>query len=157
MKRNQHQPWTDAMRSRLTELVAWGMPYRDIAERMMREFGTYLSKDACVGMAFRMKLPKRTVRGQPKVKTSDLPPPPPEPARPFAVVFRDRPKPHPGMIGIEHLTSDTCRWPHGDTPPLSYCGKQTHQGGPYCREHAERSYPSITKRVIRPVNQGETA
>lgn len=52
-----------------------------------------------------------------------------------------------GLRGVD-LNQDSCRWPHGD--PLSksfrFCGKETHQGLPYCLEHCRVAYESFSEK-----------
>ena len=130
-------PWTPAMLDRLVELFEDGHTYPDIAGQLNREFGTHFTKNACIGRGRRLGLAVRTA---PKLPSR------PPPWRPFARVLTNRKPPRPGEIAIEQLTNETCRWPHGENPPFSYCGKKVAVGS-YCRTHADMSYAGNTRRA----------
>jgi hypothetical protein len=91
--------------------------FRSIMKAMNAEFGTNLSRNACIGKARRLKAPPR------------------------AVV--NNPVPRPEGLPLDKLRSRSCRWPLGPTmqrPPYFYCGKLTMLGCPYCREHTKAAH-----------------
>ena len=136
--------WDDHLIARFTALHRDGKrPFREIAETLSREFGLRLSKNACIGKARRLSLKER-----PRV----APPPPRKgqrrggrPRRIPAVLpgWRIEPPrlpPAAGRITIYQLESGVCHFPHGETPPYTYCGAKTLRGS-WCPHHERVIYP----------------
>ncbi len=134
-------PWTLEVDLRLRELLDAGHKHPEIARILNQEFDLTLSANACIGRANRLAKRELTGPSEPKRKGAPIR------AVPFPKVFADRPRPRPGEIGIEDLTSNTCRWPNGEGPPYSYCGKPPVDGGPYCDHHANLAYPGYTRKT----------
>lgn len=57
-----------------------------------------------------------------------------------AVLLNPAEEPPSLRLDIMELTHATCRWPHGDNPPFSYCGHQVEWGSRYCPHHARRAF-----------------
>lgn len=150
--------WTSERTFRLRQLHDQGLSFSKIAKQMNADFGLALTANACIGKARRAdfpmryrppKAPKAYKRAPPKPKMitikPKLPPPPPGPppgtSRPIDLAPEVK-----GDLEIYQLTDATCRWPHGASPPYTYCGKPTHQDTPFCRHHHERVYMAPAKR-----------
>ena len=134
--------WTPAMHDRLREL------YRDeaklsfdgIAAKMNVDFGTSLTRNACIGKAHRLMLPLRGANSTKKVRK------PREPTmqkqKPDGVPLPADPEPF--TTTIYQLTPYTCRWPGGDMtarPPFMYCGEEANDFNPYCDHHMLVAHP----------------
>jgi len=110
--------WTPRMEDRLRELQAEGLTFRQIAIQLNAEFNTTLTRNACVGRSYRLKLPPRVAcrPGQPR-------------------------QPRQAPLTIYQLTAKVCHWPvAGERPPYAYCGAPVQGEGPFCRAHAELAY-----------------
>lgn len=67
---------------------------------------------------------------------------------PSSVTYISPPIPQPvstastSRIGIQQLTSQTCRWPigHPKEPGFHFCGRLPKQGSPYCSHHHRVAY-----------------
>lgn len=110
--------WTDDRIAKLKKLWAEGLTTGEIGKRLG------VSKNAVVGKAHRLGLKSR-----------------PSPIR------RTKKKAEPKkeetkVYTLADLTSQTCRWPHGDPKEdnFQFCGKPIVQGKPYCAEHCEYAY-----------------
>ena len=116
-----------------------------ITKQMNEEFGVELTRNACIGKAHRLDLPRRfhphvarkTVAKPAKkvirMKIYQPPPPPPPPPR----------KPEPFTLLIAELESGDCRWPSGgpyDRPPFFYCGEPAILGLSWCKKHARKVF-----------------
>jgi hypothetical protein len=98
------------------------LKFRSIMKTMNAEFGTSLSRNACIGKARRLKMPPRAKDNNPV-------------------------KLHPEGLPLDKLRERTCRWPMGPTmqrPPYFFCGKPTAVGCPYCKTHKQRSHTHST-------------
>jgi hypothetical protein len=106
--------WTAQIEDRLRQLHAEGLTFKQIAQQLNAEFDTSLTRNACVGRGYRLRLPSRaTFR-------------PGQPQRPLT---------------IYQLTSAVCHWPvAGERPPYSYCGAPAYQETPFCRKHCAQAY-----------------
>jgi GcrA cell cycle regulator len=114
-----------------------------IANTMSEEFKIELTRNACIGKAHRLDLPRRfkphivrkvkVVREKViRMKIYQPPPPPPSPPR----------KPEPFTLTITELEHGDCKWPSGgpyDRPPFLFCGKAALAGLPYCKAHTAKS------------------
>lgn len=50
----------------------------------------------------------------------------------------------PLHIGLDDLTTTTCRWPFGDASPFTFCGCRVYRDGPYCAPHRALSRSGVT-------------
>jgi hypothetical protein len=150
MKGGGHrETWTPAMMVRLHELHAEELSFGQIANRLNVEFGTSVTRNACVGKGRRAQLPPRKA---PPMLTSDqrkqqtrierrrakaekrIPPPPPT-----YVPLPEPERPPPDALTIFDLQYGDCRWPvHGEKMDMLYCGRPKVRGS-YCFKHARLS------------------
>lgn len=100
--------------------------YSEIAKRLSKKFGREIGRNACIGKAYRMRLPAR--------EPHYLPPP-------------AKPKPcpvDPAGIPIEHLERGDCRFAYGKfeaRPPYQFCGRPVVQeGGSWCKDHYHKVF-----------------
>src|SRR6478736_4595836 len=123
--------WSAAMVKRFRELhKKHDASFTSIAAQMSEEFKIELTRNACIGKAHRLDLPRRfqprltrKAVAKPakkkvirmKIYPQPIPPLPPEPR-----------KPEPFTLAITELETGDCRWPSGgpyDRPPFFYCGE----------------------------------
>ena len=140
------EKWTPAALEMLDTLAhlegEQQISYREIAEKMTERFGITFTKNACIGMGRRLRMPprpsplKKKRDGRmlvPKHVRIDAPIEPKEAWRPD----------EPQRLTIYQLRQGDCKWPLGDMmtrPPFLYCGQETKDGMSYCPEHCERAY-----------------
>jgi GcrA cell cycle regulator len=141
--------WTATMRGFFIDLYnnPARLSFTEIARAMNAEFGTTLTRNACIGKSHRLFLPIRgpherqrkadnTKTGGRKMRR--------KPVRidaPIAPVLA--PRCDDDSLDIYQLRDGDCHWPLGamtDYPPFQYCGKQTEIGRSYCPDHCERAY-----------------
>ena len=153
MKGGGHrETWTVGMLTRLRELHAAGMTFGQIARALNAEFGTAVTRNACVGKGRRLQLPARKApemisaeerqravfaakiaRRRAKAERRIAPPPP------TYVPLPDPPRPPPDALTIYDLRHGDCRWPvHGEKTEMLYCGRPKVRGS-YCFRHARIS------------------
>lgn len=147
--------WTSERLFRLRQLHDQGLSFSKIARAMNADFNLALTPNACIGKARRANFPMRYKpppapkaykRAPPKPKMITIKPklPPPPPPGTFREV--DLGRQEKGRLDIYQLTDQTCRWSYGASPPYTYCGDETHNGTPFCRDHAARVYDAPAKR-----------
>jgi GcrA cell cycle regulator len=120
--------WMPEKISALTALWNEGVPVIEIGNRLG------VTKNAVVGKAHRLKLPKRN-----------------SPIRP------SKKPPEPKLLGLADLQPDQCRWPEGEPREegFHFCGDKIVAGKPYCKIHCARAYerkgtlPAATKFFFR--------
>lgn len=139
--------WNDERMGRLKTLHQDGLSFSLIAN----EIGT--SRNAVIGKAHRMQLPRRVETQIIKKPRSNARPPPKrerihkaaaviEPA----AVIESEPEPRDHACTIYDLKDNSCRYPLWDTnTPHSdrrYCGHPSaslHEGVPYCARHCAKT------------------
>jgi hypothetical protein len=138
--------WTPEMINRLTQLCLMqdAARYSEIAEVLSREFATEVTKNACIGCAYRVKISnghKPGRHGTPKPPQKPKRKPPDErPGRKRATAEKAAPTLPPqqshllGRVPFMELRYGDCRWPFGNSPYL-FCGDTVDGHGPYCRTH----------------------
>lgn len=116
--------WTPELKAALLELTAPGHS-KTFVEIATELFGTPTARNACIGMARRLRLP----------------PAPPKAIRVDAPIAAPVARRHNGEpVTIYQLRRHDCRWPEGVNPPYLYCGRRTLEERPYCEEHCARAY-----------------
>jgi hypothetical protein len=122
-------PWDiPGINQRLRELHALGLYFSEIAEGLNAEYGTSLTRFACIGRAHRLELPDRS-----------------------NIVWRKPNKP-PILydpIPIEQLDRTNCHYPLGemlDRPPYLYCGWPARNGFSWCAKHYRKVHTPIRSR-----------
>jgi GcrA cell cycle regulator len=132
--------WDDERMGRLERLYEEGLSFSLIADALG------ISRNAAIGKARRMSLPKRSESTQTKPpvkpKATARPPPRQRPPPKRPVMLRVLPDPN-YYCSINDLEDCSCRYPlwESDTPHPGrrYCGFPTASvaaGVPYCRRHA---------------------
>ena len=126
-----------------------GLSYSQLAGKLMQMFGGHLTRNAMIGKAHRLNLPRRghtPARPDRRVHRK----------RRTARVFVPQPKPKPLPIPkiddrdialsqrctLLQLTNETCRWPVGEPNKQGFffCGAEPVEGKPYCAGHCRRAY-----------------
>lgn len=123
------------------------LSFEAIATAMNEEFGTTLTRNACIGKSHRLNLPLRGVNVSRQRKTStgdkkmrrktvriDAP------IAPVEAIIPDAP-PSEGLT-ILQLREGDCKWPLGETyarPPFQYCGEPSLLGRSYCVTHMAKA------------------
>ena len=134
--------WPDkhlaALRGYLSEN---GVSFAKATVDLNKEFGTDYSRNSVIGKATREKIPCRNpqhAHGTIKLKK--------EKPVPVVMVRKRQPQPStpaetlrsveviPRHISFSELTSNTCKWPFGDSAPFTYCGNPVLTGS-YCGPH----------------------
>ena len=147
MKGGGHrETWTAPMLARLHEHHAAGLSFGQIADALNDEFGTTVTRNACVGKGRRLRLPprekpamltseqrqaqSRMQRRRIKAEKRILPPPP------TYIPLPDPPRPPPDALTLIDLQHNDCRWiVHGEKTAALYCGRPKVRGS-YCFKHA---------------------
>jgi GcrA cell cycle regulator len=108
--------WTAERTEKLEALWNEGIP----ASQIGRELG--VSKNAVVGKAHRLKLPKRQSPIPSKSREAEI-------------------------IKLDGLGAGMCCWPEGEPgkPEFHFCGKPAVASKPYCAEHCARAYVKSSK------------
>lgn len=113
------------------------LSFRDIAARLNEEFGTTLTRHACIGRADRLKFAKRPSPILPKKQTAIDPPT----AAPGLPKLPKRQFPAAGKTFAD-LALDDCRWPFGEPTekPVLFCGRLAREGTSWCEKHHAMAY-----------------
>lgn len=151
--------WTDSHDNALRDAINEGCTFLQAAKVLNDLFKTEYSRNATVSRARRIGvLSRNKPKNGSRRAEFHTPPQPPAPKPPAAKpgpvprpVSRVPPAPRalacepvidlrtadvvPRHISIYELTDETCKWPYGDCPPLTYCGCQVFADGPYCEPH----------------------
>lgn len=134
--------WNDHLIARLKALHKGGQnSFKDIAEKLNREFGLALTKNACIGKAGRLGLeqrPRSTPRPKPRKKH-----PQNTPQLIVVPAWRVEPPTLPaasGRVTIYQLHYGICHFPFGEQPPYAYCGAASKRGS-WCPHHERVIYP----------------
>lgn len=93
-------------------------------------------------VAARSKVNNSNLRGRSNGITPKMPSLPKD----LKVYEEAPPLPEVRRLSLIELTSDTCRWPHGDPgkpDTFFFCGTTTKEGSPYCPYHSRRAYISV--------------
>ncbi len=137
--------WDDERDLVLKQCVAAGHSFANTAAKINRQFGTDLSRNACIGRAKRLGLSvSRSVKvdgaehrlnrkPEGKTKTITIRPRPQfvcDPSTGFRTADVT-----PLNISIYELNGGTCHWPFGDNAPYLFCGHPTFGGSSYCECH----------------------
>ena len=157
--RHDNSPWAIAgIDARLRELHGDKLlSMREIADRISFEFEVGISRNAIIGRARRIGLPKRPAgtsrsptiapKRKPPVRVDAPIAPTIEPvAEPGLAVAMPLP---PGLT-IYQLREGVCKFPLGgayDRPPYFYCGKATKFDRSWCHEHFRRVHNNPPRQV----------
>lgn len=165
---NEHTAgWTEERVETLKAMWIDGKSAREIADTM----GGGLSRSGVIGKVHRLKLPGRKTDVRPKrtpaqkaddsrVRTTIMRRNG-NAGQPKAAAIRHRIAVQPTLprdplpsddgvdvtklLGLQHLTDKTCRWPVGDPmlPDFGFCGDPTKEGSRYCPKHHRRAYVRV--------------
>lgn len=66
--------------------------------------------------------------------------------------------PREGMLTLEELLADSCRWPNGDPrqEDFRYCGQKHVEGYSYCPKHCKISFETPEARRAHTIGQAGT-
>lgn len=162
--------WTEQQIQALKKMWGNGFSASDIAKSL----GGGLTRNAVIGKAHRLKLSSRpsslrqdgeigarvggsvmpsiTKVAKKRVMLRPLPPvqmPEGVMARPMV---RDLPRPVEAKraegIAVTKAGERHCRWPIGDprSPDFRFCGCASHEGLPYCVDHARVAYQTVSRK-----------
>jgi len=133
---DDHVSWTQELDDALRRLIETeGMSGRQACETMKFQFGKKFTRNSIIGRSHRLRLQFKRSPG------SERKPEKPKIFKPKKIIRRTAviiPLPKYN-IPMNDLNANTCRWPAGDAPPYSYCGKQRARGA-FCSEHAAMAY-----------------
>lgn len=103
--------WTPDRMKVLIALWNEGLPTAEIGRRLG------ITKNAVVGKAYRLQLPRRQTPTRRAPKVADV-------------------------VSLENLGTDMCSWPSGEpgTPEFHFCGKPAVPDKPYCARHCDMAY-----------------
>jgi GcrA cell cycle regulator len=132
-------PWDiPGLNTRLCELHAEGLPFSVIADQLNAEFGTTLTRYACIGRAHRLQLPIRPPSPAREAKPAKRVPVG-APIMPRLPIIRVGPE----GIPFAALGYGNCRWPYGAWHEQAklFCGRPVcESGGPWCARHYRKAY-----------------
>jgi hypothetical protein len=113
---------------RLIELHALtgvaALSFREMADAINAEFGTDLTRSACIDRVHELQLERRSSLLSLKRVPGDCP------------------KPH----GVSFARNEGCWWPYGELTekPIRFCGARVQEGSSWCPAHYHKVY------VVRP-------
>lgn len=120
--------WTAERTDTLRRLWLAGRTYREVANAL----GT--TRNAAIGKADRMKLPRRLSPSAENVKRNSAAPPDLRPGQPTSrAAWQALPGTTPQPVELHR--EGQCRWPIGDDLPFLYCCASTNEGRIYCPAH----------------------
>jgi GcrA cell cycle regulator len=137
--------WADEHSAALTEMLANGKSFAQIAAKLNAQFATSYSRNAVCGKGYRLKLiaPK-------KVKAS----PKPRKRSPLTVTIKPIPRVEamrircteiePRNLTILEVGPDDCRYPLGEGPFL-FCGHPQQHESSYCPAHEALCHSTAPK------------
>lgn len=134
--------WTSEAFSHAKRLWQAGKSGRQISEQLAEKLNFVASRSAVIGMMHRehIKTPvlPKSGRGRPQAPPAPVPKP--------RLVYRAPPAPDPidepagPRLKLIDLTSDTCRFPYGETAPFLFCGAAVQGELSYCPFHCRVAY-----------------
>lgn len=158
--------WTEERVAELKKLWAEGHSASQIAKRLGN-----VTRNAVIGKVHRLGLSGRATPSRPVKRPPRLARPKPQhvarqangstgtagvPATADtapAPVIREvnvEPQrlPNGDMVTVMTVKDTMCKWPVGDPadPAFGFCGHATHDGAPYCTEHARLAFQPARKR-----------
>jgi hypothetical protein len=136
--------WTPAVKDMLELLLGQEPPlsYRMVAAELTKQFGVVYTKNACIGMGRRLRMPPRPSPIKKKRDGRFLVPKHVRVDAPIVPKEAWRPEESQALT-IYQLGVGDCKWPLGEMmtrPPFLYCGKIAADGLPYCKKHCEIAY-----------------
>jgi GcrA cell cycle regulator len=164
--------WPKAHEELLVEMWNNKIPAGRIALKLLDVFHQVYSRNAVIGKAHRLGLPRREqgkiARAVTPALTTKNGNPAAERKRPFTplkkkitivaqthVVDAQPCRPMPQFkteapttppCSFWELTSTRCKWPFGDGP-FEFCGAKKIKGEPYCAHHCRKAYNTPANRI----------
>jgi GcrA cell cycle regulator len=128
--------WTDEQSEALTTMLATGKSFSQIAAELNAQFNTNYSRNAACGKGYRLGLAApQKVKAAPKKRKR---------GRDRAAAIKPLPRVEeiqlrcaeiePRHLTLDQLEPNDCRYPFGEGPQFTFCGRVT-DGGSYCTEH----------------------
>lgn len=155
--------WTEDRVEILSKLWAEGLSASQIAKQLGG-----VTRNAVIGKVHRLGLSGRATPSRPSKRKVATPrttakatsravskPSMPRKPRPIAPTYTPPPPPLKAKLlpsgefaTILTVTDDTCKWPVGDpsSDDFHFCGRNTQEGGPYCRAHSSVAYQPARRR-----------
>jgi hypothetical protein len=146
-------PWgtTPGLTTRLKELHAAPQMYSNsaIAWMLSREFNIALGRNAVIGKIARLGLAHRHGASKGGGSKPGRMPPRPKPAKSIPAPPRAPripgsplrcPVERPGTLSLIELRDGDCKWPDGDGPSYTFCGRACVADQPYCAEHLRMAH-----------------
>jgi len=169
----QPNNWAPEHSQALSEYLARGMSYSEIADAINARFGTSYTRSAAIGRGKRIGVvgPARQDDGQkrpPKAKAPrwrklherratelNRPAPAPAPERSEPVKLRCVGV-TPRLLSVIELEPDDCRYPYGgdkEGDAIAFCGHPQLEGSSYCvpHFHLTRGFGTRSERAVGPV------
>lgn len=142
--------WSEERTEMFREFMSeTGASFAKIASLMSEKYHCAYTRNAMVGKARRLGIPSNNPPSKPQILRAEPvvmvrrrkpQPQPPTPVAPEAAALRSADV-IPRHISLLELTSKTCHWPYGETPPLTYCGNPVFfKNCPYCGGHFDLSH-----------------
>lgn len=136
--------WTPEAKEMLEVCLGLEPPisYRETAARMTKHFGVEFTKNSCIGMGRRLRMPPRPSPIKKKRDGRFLVPKHVRVDAPITPKEAWRPEESQALT-IYQLGVGDCKWPLGEAmakPPFLFCGQIAADGLPYCAKHCEIAY-----------------
>ena len=134
-------PWgtTPGLTARLREVHAAPQMYSntEIARMLSREFNIALGRNAVIGKIARLGLVHRCGASKGGGSKPGRVPPRPKPVKSIPAPPRAPriPVERPGTLSLLELRDGDCKWPDGDGPSYTFCGRPCVPERSYCAEH----------------------
>jgi hypothetical protein len=146
-------PWgtTAGLTARLKELHAAPQMYSntEIARMLSREFRIGLSRNSVIGKIARLGLVHRHGASKGGGSKPGRVPPRPKPVKsiPARPNVPRIPVERPGTLTLIELRDGDCKWPSGDGPSYTFCGRACVSEQPYCEEHLRMAHNEPRERA----------
>ena len=136
-EQDHRKSWPSERIELLKNLCRRNWSPRQIAERLG------MTRNAVIGKANRLGMPIYQKPPKPPPPKQTKPPPPPPP------IIDVAPTP-PKFLGLSlmQLRETSCRYPHGEVPPFSFCGQPQQDGSAYCGFHRRLCVQSARLRPV---------
>lgn len=171
--------WTDKMDALLIQCRKDGLSCSEISVEIAKALGVFVSRNAVIGRATRLKLPSSDIRmakslsarrnrSKSKLSATRIAPAKKQPKPLSFVPTTAEPVPPPQDDDIPTKTFDELEWNDGccrwrvdksyKNRPYGFCAKETLPGLTFCEGHARRAYanwPEVQHKYVKPVEARE--
>ena len=142
---------TAGLTARLRELHAAPQMYSntEIARMLSREFRISLSRNSVIGKIARLGLVHRHGASKGGGSKPGRVPPRPKPVKSIPAPPRAPriPVGRPGTLSLIELRDGDCKWPSGDGPSFTFCGRACIPEQSYCEEHFRMAHNEPRERA----------